>query len=509
MDHLVETIAILTDEERREFRAFIQRRRSKKERKDLELFDILASQDELKPREIAGKLYGKPMLNAYHTLRKRLVKELLDFTMLKSMDEDNTSYSTLLGMLAMARRLIDKNRADIARRYLDKAEQLALQTETFDLLDNIYNLKIRYAHELDMDVTQIISSAQKYREEAEVEEKVNMAYGLIRQRLNEIRLTGETRSLSSLMTSVLREINLDEDRIVSPSLMFLLVSMTRSAVIATKNYHLFDPYVTAIYDRLVQAEAFSKKDHLHHLWFLYMIAHVKYRNRDFEAARKYVDELTERVSDFNKLHYNRFYPRVVMLDAAVYSYMQENEEAIRILQNALGDDRLNLSVEDKCNMTLNLAVYHFQAEDFRSANRVLRDMGHSDKWLENRMGVEWRFKKNLIEIIVQVEMGNSEIALSRIASMDRYFSGFFENEMYQRARIFLGLIKHVIEKPESVTTEAFSKKVDDTIIRLPGHREDIQAMTFYCWLKSKMQRRPYYPVLVETVRSFGKEHPSE
>ena len=172
MDHLVETIAILTDEERREFRAFIQRRRSKKERKDLELFDILASQDELKPREIAGKLYGKPMLNAYHTLRKRLVKELLDFTMLKSMDEDNTSYSTLLGMLAMARRLIDKNRADIARRYLDKAEQLALQTETFDLLDNIYNLKIRYAHELDMDVTQIIRSAQKYREEAEVEEKV-------------------------------------------------------------------------------------------------------------------------------------------------------------------------------------------------------------------------------------------------------------------------------------------------------------------------------------------------
>ena len=44
-------------------------------------------------------LYGKPNLNAYHTLRKRLTRELLDFTMLKSMDEDNTSYSTILGMI--------------------------------------------------------------------------------------------------------------------------------------------------------------------------------------------------------------------------------------------------------------------------------------------------------------------------------------------------------------------------------------------------------------------------
>lgn len=99
-------------------------------------------------------------------------------------------------------------------------------------------------------------------------------------------------------------------------------------------------------------------------------------------------------------------------------------------------------------------------------------------------------------------MENSEIALARIASIDRYYKSFFKNELYQRARVFMGFIKQVIEKPESIATEAFAKHVDDTIVRLPNDKEDIQAITFYCWLKSKMLNKSYYPVLIETVHSF-------
>ncbi len=505
MDHLKETIATMTDEERKEFRVFMQRQRVKSERKDLALFTILERKDDYKPREITEMLYGKANLNAYHTLRKRLTRELLDFTMLKSMDEDNTSYSAILGMIAMSRRLLDKNRADIARKYLEKAEALANSTESYDLLDNILNLQIKHAHELDLDVEKIIEQWKLFREEAEIDEKVNLAYGLIRQRLNQIKRTGQPQNLLTITNNALRELDLDETRIMRPSLMYMLVSMTRSAVIATKNYFLFDSYVCNIYDQLVARKAFSKKNHLYQLWFLYMIAHVKYRNRDFEKAREYVNALNEHLGHYGNMHFNRFYPRSVLLDAAVYSYMSENEKSIHILEEALGNAQLNLTVEDRCNMTLNLAVYQFQGENYRAANRLLRDIGHTDKWLEKRLGIEWRFKKNLIEIIVQVEMENTEIALARIASIDRYYKGFFQNELYQRARVFLGFIKQVIEKPDSIATEAFARHVDETIVRLPQDKEDIQAITFYCWLKSKMLRKSYYPVLIETVHSFDRK----
>ncbi|MFT5185642.1 MAG: hypothetical protein ACI84C_002790 [Flavobacteriales bacterium] len=505
MDYLKETISTMSDEERKEFRVFMQRQRVKSERKDLALFKILLSKEEYKPREITQMLYGKPNLNAYHTLRKRLTRELLDFTMLKSMDEDNTSYSTILGMIAMSRRLLDKNRPDIARRYLEKAEALANSTESYDLLDNILNLQIKHAHELDLDVEQIIKHWKLFREEAEIDEKVNLAYGLIRQRLNHIKRTGEPQHLLTITTNALKELDLDETRVMRPALMYMLVSMTRSAIIATKNYVLFDSYVCNIYDQLIERDAFSKKNHIYHLWFLYMIAHVKYRNRDFEKSRKYVNALNGHMSHYGNMHFNRFYPRSVLLDAAVYSYMNENGKSIHILEEALTNPQLNLTVEDRCNMTLNLAVYHFQGENYREANKLLRDIGHTDKWLEKRVGIEWRFKKNLIEIIVQVEMENTEIALARISSIDRYYKSFFKNEMYQRARIFLGFIKQVIEKPDSIVTEDFAQHVNQTIVRLPGDKEDIQAITFYCWLKSKMLRKSYYPVLIETVHSFGRK----
>lgn len=495
----------MSDEERKEFRVFMQRQRVKSERKDLALFKILLNKEDYKPREITEMLYGKPNLNAYHTLRKRLTRELLDFTMLKSMDEDNTSYSTILGMIAMSRRLLDKNRPDIARRYLEKAEALANSTESYDLLDNILNLQIKHAHELDLDVEQIIGQWKLFREEAEIDEKVNLAYGLIRQRLNQIKRTGKHQNLLTITNNALRELDLDEKRVMRPSLMYMLVSMTRSAIIATKNYYLFDSYVCNIYDQLIERNAFSKKNHIYHLWFLYMIAHVKYRNRDFAKSREYVNALNEHIGHYGNMHFNRFYPRSVLLDAAVYSYMSENEKSIHILEEALNNPQLNLTVEDRSNMTLNLSVYHFQGENYREANRLLRDIGHTDKWLENRVGIEWRFKKNLIEIIVQVEMGNTEIALARIASIDRYYKGFFKNEMYQRARVFLGFIKQVIEKPDSIVTEEFAQHVDQTIVRLPGVKEDIQAITFYCWLKSKMLLKSYYPVLIETVHSLDRK----
>ncbi len=202
---------------------------------------------------------------------------------------------------------------------------------------------------------------------------------------------------------------------------------------------------------------------------------------------------------------NVFYPRYLLLTAAMFSYSGKNQKAVDLLELAVEDDNVNIDLTNRLNMLLNLAVYYFQAEDYRLANQTLLKIQHTDKWCEKKMGMEWRFKKNLIEIIIQIELGNVEIALTRMKSIERYFSEFLEHSLYQRARIFLRLIRHVIEKPEAVKTPEFAKYVDDVVERLPGDKEDIQAMTFYCWLKSKMLGLNYYEVLVKTIEEFGGE----
>jgi hypothetical protein len=54
----------------------------------------------------------------------------------------------------------------------------------------------------------------------------------------------------------------------------------------------------------------------------------------------------------------------------------------------------------------------------------------------------------------------------------------------------------MIHDPHIVTTPYFHTQVKFAQLAWPGAKEDIQAITFFCWLKSKMENKPYYDVLL-------------
>jgi hypothetical protein len=66
--------------------------------------------------------------------------------------------------------------------------------------------------------------------------------------------------------------------------------------------------------------------------------------------------------------------------------------------------------------------------------------------------------------------------------------------------VFLKFIRRMITNPELVATPAFAEEVKEASLGWPGEKEDIQAITFFCWLKSKMLRRNYYEVLLEAMQ---------
>jgi hypothetical protein len=73
--------------------------------------------------------------------------------------------------------------------------------------------------------------------------------------------------------------------------------------------------------------------------------------------------------------------------------------------------------------------------------------------------------------------------------------------IHQRSKVFIDLIEQFIDKPYLVTTSEFDEYLNHILDRWPKEQEDLQAMTFYCWLKSKMLKKDYYTVLVETVNT--------
>jgi hypothetical protein len=164
-----------------------------------------------------------------------------------------------------------------------------------------------------------------------------------------------------------------------------------------------------------------------------------------------------------------------------------------------------MSTIEQFNIKISLTVYYFNQEAYKKANRILQTLNHSEKWLEQKMGVEWLLKKNLIEIILQFELGNMDIVLNRIRSLETNFSKLFNHPIYKRVSLFIRTIKIIVDTPDIVNSKVFIAQVKDTLVRQDSEKEDLQAMNFYAWLKAKMMNQNYYSVLLDIANTNYEE----
>jgi len=157
------------------------------------------------------------------------------------------------------------------------------------------------------------------------------------------------------------------------------------------------------------------------------------------------------------------------------------------------------------NTYLNLSTYYFQREEYNKSIRVFQNVQHSDKWLMKIMGFEWVLKKSIIECINQFELGHSDLVEQRLNLIDKNFKEYFHRNLYKRVNTFLVLVRKLNNDPAIATTKEFYSLVEKSFEFIEAEKEDIQAISFYGWLKAKMQRRKYYEVLLELVRQKGND----
>ncbi len=497
MDLLEQTIEHLSAEEQSDFKTFLQKQ--KENRKDLKLFELLASKKDYTPKALVTKLHTTN-LNAYHSLRKRLMKELFEFMVLKQLQADATRASSVMGFISMSQFMLKKNAPEVAAYFLKKAETHALLNQQFDLLDSIYHLYISHADKLDTNLNELIEKWQINTEKYKSQQRLSIAYSLIKQQLAEARKRGTVLDVEAIINSVFHDFQITPEDANAPEFMYKLVSMARSAVISAKDYYRFEPFIVRIYTRLSKAGVFTRSTIDFQLGFLYMMAHVYYRNKKFALAEEQLESMPKATSA--RTFYNsEFFGKYISLKAAIATFSNRNEEAIALLKDTLTDKSLRIATTEKLNMQLNLAVYFFQNEEYKKANKTLLEISHSERWLEEKMGMEWRFKKNMIEVITQVELQHEEIALSKISFIEKHYSVFLKQPTYNRAKFFLSFIKKLINQPQIIRTKEFAEQVKAAQLALPEEKEDLQAITFFAWLKAKMQNKNYYQTLLEVMRT--------
>ena len=311
---------------------------------------------------------------------------------------------------------------------------------------------------------------------------------------------GEVLAIDKLIHETLSAYQLTDQVAESVRLTYNIISITRSVALSKKDFFSLEPYLLQQYNLLEQKNLFDKYNHDIKTHLLYMISHTYFRNKKFGQANSYCDLLFEAMNMYNKMTYNAFYQKYVLLKSVILIYTGKAQEAIPLLEGIAAQKHLHIDKPHLLNTYINLSINHFYLKQYDKSLRNFRNLNHSDLWYKKVMGSEWLLKKVLLEIMNHFELGNSDIVVAKVQFLERSFADFLQIPAYQRIKTFLFIVKKLNQDPDFAHFKNGEALLENAFEYLPKEVEDIQAMTFYSWIKSKIYKTDFYTTVLGLVK---------
>lgn len=111
----------------------------------------------------------------------------------------------------------------------------------------------------------------------------------------------------------------------------------------------------------------------------------------------------------------------------------------------------------------------------------------------------WTIRKNLMEILVQAQFGNVDVAMSRLSSFRRRYKKYLLSTSEERVLEYLKLVEQYLIKPDQVFEPKYKKAVLDLLSRIENN--DIFTSSFIAWLIARWEKKTAYEVVLGLMTS--------
>ncbi|WGH76495.1 hypothetical protein P8625_04870 [Tenacibaculum tangerinum] len=499
MNGLNSIISSFSAEEQQRFIVFLEKRNKRVDTKNIQLFK-LAQKGETSTKLICEALYGAQKREAFYTLKQRLYESLIDFVANNKIQGENSVDMLLIKYVLAARDFLLHKNNKAGYKILDKAEIIAKEHQLFPILNEIYHTKIQYAHTIpSIDFNKTVAYFKENQRALFLEEELNIVYAKVRHALK-INTHKHTLDFESLINKLFKEhrINIQQD--LSFKSLYQLIAIVNISAFIHNDYLKTEVFLTETYNILTKKKG-KEKQVFYHIRVLFVIANTFFRNKKFNESLTYLDSMHGYMLQHKKKYFNRFYLNYNLLLALNYNYTNKQETAIKLLETVL--QKKHSDIKTILEIKLSLITFYFQSNEFKKAMQLYSKFYHSDQWYIDKAGVEWTIKKNLIEILLHLELQNIDLFESRLLSFKRKHIQFLLEINQKRVITFLKLVEQYYKNPASATTSDFFDLVERSFVFVEAKQEDIFVMSFYAWLKSKMIQQPIYEVtlaLIEKVQ---------
>ncbi|MCD0487177.1 hypothetical protein LPB86_02990 [Pedobacter sp. MC2016-14] len=492
MDSLKELINLFNSTDKRLFRQFLQRKNKRADVKNLHLLDLIETDD----IDGLNKLYKSERNgDAYHALRKRLQDNVLLFLSQKTFESNHSDTYDALRLVVVGRFLLENDVIKVAFKCLDKAERLAEHLEQFNLLNELLLLKLQYAHLSGAEDLEVLTARfLQNQSDMQREAKLNMAYAFLRKELQEIHLEGKIVNLTTLIMTTIKKYKISKQDLMTYKSIYQILFIANEYAAIQQNYGLIERYIHQS-DQFIQDQAKKPAYLFYHISILYYLANFHLRRRDFERSTSYLKEMKDLMATDTRYH-TLFYLRYQLLSALNLFFTGFAQEAIALLQKSLASVKQSSKPEDVEDLRICLTMFLALCSD-RASLKQLSLLTRTDAWYEKKMGMLWTIRKNLMEILVQAQFSNIELAMSRLNSFRRRYKKYLLKTSEERVLIFLNLVEKHLLKPDVAFDAAYRKAVLNQLDEVENN--DIFTLSFIAWLIASLDKKNAYDVVLTLI----------
>ena len=492
MSLINEVISIMRPPEKRSFIKHLVLRNKRHDTRNIALFKSILENREGEIRQEIGN-------NAFNVLKKRLFDRILDFMAGVTLQSEATDEIQIIKQLLICRKLFVHDKISLGFKILKRVEKQAISISHFSLLNEIYHTYIQYSYsDLAPNQELLFSLLEKNQKQFVEQERLNMAYATIRKAFNRIEYEFEQLNLNELLQETFKRYEISDNRAYNFQSLYQIAQIADVTGAYRKDYHSIDLFFIDKVALIEGGPTDNEKFLIYHIDVLYIIANIYFRKRNFDKSLTYLTKMQQQMQRYNNRYYTSKLIQHNTLKALNLNYIGNNKAATELL------NMLFIAKEYDFNSLLNPSLVrimiHFQQGELREAKKYLSQFSKTDLWYEKHIGLEWTLNKNYTEILLHIELGNVDYVDSRINSLIRKYGEILNSDKSSNVLAFLRLVKKYYHNPEIITSNAFLKEIDATMVFKPKKQEDIILLSFYAWLKAKIENKPLYGVTIELAK---------
>ncbi len=492
MIDLKEVVSTFSLEEQQGFISYLKKKNKRPDNKNIQLFKLLLDES-LSSKDIYITLYNHHRSGAYHALRKRLFQSIINFSANTSLEAENSIQMEVIRYILAARNYLQQKQYKTASKILNKAEAIATEHHLFPLLNEIYTTKIQFAYATpDTDLDEIINKFNSNKEKHFLEDQLNIVYSKLKHKLAH----GDASDFKSKLEETLQEYQFDIIDKLSFKSLYQLISIITISAFATNDNLNIETFLIETYQSILDRKDKDKQP-FYHIQILYHIANTLFRNKKFKTSEAYLKQMHHLMLQHKNKYYNTFKLKYHLLLSLNYNFSNRQAEAIDLLEPFL--NKTHTDIESVLDIHLSVVMFYFQNNQLKKAHQVLAKFYHSDAWYVEKSDIEWVIKKNLIEILLHIDLGNTDLAESKFLSFKRRYFDYLKSINQQRVIQYLSLVETYYKHPETITSDEFKTLVENSFEWTTPEKEDIFVMSFYAWLKSKMTKVSLYDTTMQLI----------